>query len=109
MSITYTDNSRQAADALNKAILRGLEIIGGQAETYAKQRTPVRTGNLRNSITHLVEDGDEKAAVIGTNVEYAPYVELGTVKQKPQPYLRPAIEDHVGEYQRILEKEVRRG
>lgn len=71
MSITFTDNSRQAVDAMNQAILRGLEIIGGQAETYAKQLAPVRTGNLRNSITHLVEDGDEKAAVIGTNVEYA--------------------------------------
>ena len=109
MSITYTDNSRNAADALGKAILRGLEIIGGKAETYAKQRTPVRTGNLRNSITHIVEDGKEKAAVIGTNVEYAPFVELGTVKQQPKPYLRPAIEDHIAEYRDILENEARRG
>ena len=109
MSISYTDNSTKAVDAVNAAVLRGLEIIGGKAETYAKQRTPVRTGNLRNSITHLVEDGQEKAAVIGTNVEYAPYVELGTVKQRPQPYLRPAIEEHVDEYKKILETEVQRG
>lgn len=108
MSITYTDNSREAADALDKAILRGLEIIGGQAETYAKQLCPVDTGRLRNSITHMVEK-EEHAAVIGTNVEYAPFAELGTVKQKPQPYLRPAIENHISEYQNILENEVKRG
>ena len=35
---------------------------------------PVDTGNLRNSITHMVNDG-EKAAYIGTNSEYAVYVE----------------------------------
>ena len=107
--IELHDNTGEVKSMLNKAVLRGLEIIGGQAETYAKQRTPVRTGNLRNSITHMVEDGKEKAAVIGTNVEYAPYVELGTSKQKPQPYLRPAIEDHVSEYQKILENEVQHG
>jgi len=30
--------------------------------------------------------------VVGTNVEYAGYLELGTVKMKPRPYLRPALE-----------------
>lgn len=108
MSVTVTDHSEKVMQGTNAAILRALEIIGGKAETYAKEITPVRTGNLRNSITHTVEE-EEKAAVIGTNVEYAPYVELGTVKQRPQPYLRPAIEDHIAEYHQILEEEVKRG
>lgn len=106
MSVTYKDNSRATLSAFDAAVRRALEIIGGKAETYAKELTPVRTGNLRNSISHKVDDSD-KAAVIGTNVEYAPYVELGTRKQQPKPYLRPAIEDHIPEYKSILEREVK--
>ncbi len=52
MSVTYKDNSRATLSALDAAIHRALEIIGGTAETYAKSLIPVRTGNLRNSIAH---------------------------------------------------------
>jgi len=44
-------------------------------ENDAKKKCPVGTGELRNSITHEVE-GTE--AIVGTNTEYAPYVEFGT-------------------------------
>ena len=44
-------------------------------ENAAKSKVPVDTGNLRSSITH---DVDEDEGVVGTNVEYAPYVEFGT-------------------------------
>jgi phage gpG-like protein len=30
--------------------------------------------------------------VVGTNVEYAVYVEFGTSRNQAQPYLRPAVE-----------------
>lgn len=63
---------------INKAIVgdvkaacgRALEICGGVAESYAKLRCPVDTGNLRNSITH--QQKDETTEVIGSAVEYAP-------------------------------------
>ena len=58
---------------------------------------------MRNSITHIVDEGS-KCAVIGTNVEYAPYVELGTRHQKPQPYLKPAAKDHAPTYRAIMQK-----
>jgi HK97 gp10 family phage protein len=54
-------------EALNKACL----IV----QNSAKEKVPVNTGNLRNSITYEVE-GNE--GIVGTNVEYAPYVEFGT-------------------------------
>ena len=60
----------------------------------------VRTGRLRNSLTHAVQD---RSMYIGTNVEYAPYVELGTSKMKARPYLKPAIENHMSEYKEIAE------
>ena len=31
-------------------------------------------------------------AIVGTNIEYAPYVEFGTRRQEAQPYLGPALE-----------------
>ena len=108
MSVSYTNNSSSALNAMDAAVLRALEIIGGQAETNAKALCPVDTGRLRNSITHMVDD-EEKSAIIGTNVEYAPYVELGTVKMAPRAYLRPAIEEHITEYNAIVEREVKRG
>lgn len=100
------DNTDQVIEALGIAMARGLEAIGIQAEGHAKALCPVDTGRLRNSITHVVDSG-EKAAYIGTNVEYGPYVELGTSRQKEQPFLRPAAQNHGDEYGRILESELK--
>lgn len=100
------DNSDEFRDGLDAALTRALEKVGLVAEGYAKRMCPVDTGRLRNSVTHAMEGSE--AVVIGTNVEYGPYVELGTARQKAQPFLRPAAQDHVGEYRRIIEGELRR-
>lgn len=97
------DNSALVKDGLKSAFARALERIGLQAEGYAKDLCPVDTGNLRNSITHT---SDGKAAYIGTNVEYAPYVELGTRRMAAQPYLKPAAANHTGTYANIVKDEL---
>lgn len=53
----------------------------------------VRTGRLRGSITWR-PGGDETGwyVDIGSNVLYAPYVELGTSRAPAYPFLRPALE-----------------
>lgn len=52
----------------------------------------VRTGRLRGSITwQLGRDAAGLYAVIGSNVEYAGYVEIGTERMAARPYLRPAL------------------
>lgn len=104
--MSFTSNVPQALSGLKAAKARALEIIGGKAETYAKQLCPVDTGRLRNSITH--QQMDENTEVIGTNVEYAPYVELGTRKMTARPYLRPAAENHSAEYRAVLEAELKK-
>lgn len=132
MSVEIQDNSREISAEIKAALLRGLEKIGLVAEGYAKKLCPVDTGNLRNSITHVVDE-QEPAAIIGTNNEYAAYVELGTGKyaeggrptpwvyqdakgnwhmthgNKAQPFLKPAAADHVGQYRDILESELKNG
>lgn len=51
----------------------------------------VRTGRLRASITWRIGHDITPYADIGSAVLYAPYVELGTSRMDPRPYLRPAL------------------
>lgn len=102
------DNREQFKHALWKALARGLEEVGLVAEGYAKRLCPVDTGRLRNSITHVTSYG-AKAVYIGTNVEYAEYVEKGTSRQEKQPFLEPAAKNHGGQYRAIIENELRNG
>ena len=76
--VTVTqDNTEQVVDGIKSAIGAALEEIGLLAENYAAKKCPFDTGNLRGSITHEVDTAGN-AVYIGTNVEYAPYVEFGT-------------------------------
>lgn len=100
MSCTYKDNTDEVLSALKRAKKRGLEAIGLTAEGYTKKDTPVDTGRLRNSISHAT---DGEAAYIGTNVEYAPYVELGSPTIKAHHMLQKAATEHADEYKQIME------
>lgn len=91
---------QEVIEEKNRKMEMALTLIGLTAERYAKYLCPVDTGRLRNSITHEVATSEE-AVYISTNTEYAVFVELGTHKQRPQPYLRPAVADHLDEYQAI--------
>lgn len=126
MSVEFKDNSSEVKSEFVKALLRGLEKCGLVAERYAKKLCPVDTGNLRNSITHVVDE-QEPAAIIGSNNSYAAYVELGTGVyaegggrptpwvyrdakgnwhythgQKAQPFLKPAVAEHADKYREII-------
>ena len=100
MSYTYKDNTDEVLSALERAKKRGLEAIGLTAEGHAKKETPVDTGRLRNSISHATNDD---AAYIGTNVEYAPYVELGARGRQGKHMLQRAAAEHADEYKQIME------
>lgn len=134
MIVEIQDHSTEVSTKIGAALLRGLEKVGLVAEGYAKKLCPVDTGNLRNSITHVVDE-QEPAVIIGTDSEYGGYVELGTgiyaeggggrptpwVYQdakgnwhmthgnKAQPFLKPAAADHAGQYRDILGNELKNG
>ena len=97
------DNTEECAQGIVRAIDRALEEIGLAAEGYAKRACPVDTGNLRTSIPHAVASSGD-AVYVGTNVEYAPYVELGTRYARAQPFLRPAATGHGSTYRSILRR-----
>ena len=116
----------EGRDKVKEALRRGIKMVGMQAESYAKDLCPVKTGNLRNSISHAIRDeGGTVELGVGSNVEYAPYVELGHYQQPgryvpaigkrlvadyvpAKPFLRPAIENHAAEYNEILIGELNR-
>ena len=124
IEIEFDENFDEVLDALQNAADRGLRAIGEKAVGYAQDKVPKDTGRLAGSITYEV---GEDEVYIGTNVLYAPYVEMGTGKysttggrqtpwfyqdrngnwhktegQKPQPYLKPAASEHGDEYRQIL-------
>ena len=77
-----------------------LESIGAFIDGRAVDLCPKDTGNLINSITHVVNMGN-KSVVLGTPVEYAIFVEKGTGKSIAQPFLTPAVEDNINKIQGI--------
>lgn len=107
--VTFTDNSGAVSKEVEKAIKRALFTIGGMAERDVSERITrnhsVVTGNLRDSITHRAVDNH--TIEVGTTVEYAPYVELGTVRANAKPYLRPTLEENFGKYKEVWAEELR--
>lgn len=83
---------KRAIEESTGPVMRELTKVAVRVSAEAKRLCPVDTGRLRNSITFGVDaDSQGPYAVIGTNVEYAPYVEFGTRYQRAQPFLRPAV------------------
>lgn len=67
----------------------------------------VRTGALRNSLGHKYIR-PEKTAYIGTDLEYAPYVEYGNQHVTERPFLRNAAQNYIEEYKQLLEDAIKK-
>lgn len=104
---------------LSQALGRACALV----ERAAKEKAPKDTGELRRSITSEIRDNQ---GVVYTTLEYAPYVEYGTglfaenggrtdvpwcyqddkgewhstSGMKPQPFMRPALDEN---RERIIE------
>ncbi len=91
--VYFDDNAlRDLFESRRGPVAQDLARRGTQVQAAAKRNAPVDTGRLRASIVSaLGEDGRGLFVDIGTDVTYAPYVELGTSRQAAQPYLRPAL------------------
>ena len=74
-----------AADLHGQEMLTGMERACLMVERDARINAPIDTGRLRNSITSevttgfsLLGGGQTVRGIVGSNVFYAPYMELGT-------------------------------
>ena len=121
--MNYKSNKKQVLTALSQAERRTLEGIGVFVHGQAVMRCPVGAstsrdgrykstysappgyvgGNLRSSLNHSVDEKN-KAVIVGTPVEYAPYVELSTSRTPAQPFLEPAVMDNVGRIRDLVSK-----
>jgi HK97 gp10 family phage protein len=128
----YVDGNQKARDFMNNILPNIGEAVTGSLADAAQimlasavAAAPVYTGRLRGSLT-AVSSGSE--AVVGTNTEYAPFVEFGTGQRgtasgaaeyplpegvgyspdrkgtEAQPFLRPALYDNIPLIQENLRK-----
>lgn len=70
-------------------------------ERDAKKECPYDTGRLRGSITTNIIS--TYSGEVGTNVEYAEYVEYGTRYQSAHPYFEPAVEKNEDKFNEELD------
>ena len=118
------DYSPMVLKHMKTQVQKGLIAIGAEAEGYAKADCPVDTGRLRNSITyatstfHSSNSGepatasdsathtkpDENAVYLGSNVEYASYIEYGSKPHKTgkSHFIKDAIANHSDHYKAIM-------
>jgi hypothetical protein len=111
---------RRAAELMKKSTFE----IGLFVEGQAKSLSPVKHGRLKGSITTVSGSGEKTSpsgpgsvasdtitpppgqfdVYVGTPVEYAPYIEYGTVRSEAQAFLRPALDIAYGRVPTVVEK-----
>lgn len=125
----FKDNSQACKNAIKMAEIKWLKAAALVIQSQAKTLAPVDTSNLKTSINHKVQVSNLEA-YIGTNCDYAIYVEFGTgefaengngrkggwvytdpsgkthftMGMKPKPYLRPAYRKNKQALKQLLNK-----
>lgn len=133
--IKFEDKSIKLKTELGRAFDKGLTTAAIHAEGNCITQAPKETGHLRGSISFITrinqktkedikEPMDAKTkdlaakdfikgvafsgeAFIGTNLEYAPHVEYGTVHQRAQAFMRNGMNDSKKGIQEIIAKELK--
>jgi phage gpG-like protein len=83
---------RELFDSPTGPVAKDLTRRVVRIEATAKRLCPVDTGRLRSSITHALDrDAAGLVGVVGTDVDYAPFVFLGTSRAAAQPALQAAL------------------
>jgi len=90
---------QQFDSGMQRHVHRQLASWAADVKALAQQLAPVRTGHLKSSIYAKIS---EWVAEIGAEATYALFVELGTRYMQAQPYLYPAIQEHLPELERII-------
>lgn len=80
--MSIKDNTDKVLNETDRLIKQKLGRAALVVERQAKKPgfCPVKTGTARRSITHVM-DLRGRTAYVGSNIEYFPYIEIGTFKK----------------------------
>ncbi len=97
----FKSHKAEVEKATNQAIAQMLEAWGEVAQGFASANCPVDTGNLSQSIDY---SHDDDTMYVGTNVEYAEFVEMNDQAHHDvgkAHYLRDSVATHLDVYRNI--------
>jgi len=110
------DNLYKAAVYLKGKVKEALNTTGnpylasaGPSGRHYKNENPSEPGeaphkmlgNLMRSIAHAMSE-DGKTAYVGSNLEYALFLEVGTVKMAPRPFFRTTLTEEAETIKKII-------
>ena len=106
VNIEIKDNTGDVRRAIEEAGPRimeaiGLHLQGEAADELENDPRRVDTGDLKNSITHIVQGND--TVYIGTNISYGIYVHEGTRRMAPNRFLKNAVEKNSSQIMDFIE------
>lgn len=91
ITVKKTSNSYEI---LEKFLEETAHKLADETESNAKSLCPVRSGKLKSTITQSMPDTE--TILVGTEgSEYAIFVEMGTIKQSPQPFMRNSLQNSI--------------
>lgn len=77
-------------------------------ENDARDLSPVKTGKNRDSIrVDVGKVGGQVTMEAYTTSGYGGYIERGTFKTRPQPFLEPAVRKNIGKLQDLIREGLR--
>lgn len=99
-------------NAVNEAVGNVIEAVdksGSNIQKNARFKVPVDTGDLRKSITKITDRSHTQPTTeVYTDLEYGDDVELGTYKQRAQPYLFPSLEEEIPNLEKGIRDAIRK-
>jgi HK97 gp10 family phage protein len=97
--LKFKSNLKDVEQTLKQAEERTLEAVGIFVRGEMQVRSPVDTGNLRDSNDYKVNDNN---VMVGNTVEYAIHVHEGTSKQQPQKWIEDSVMQNQQKIRRII-------
>ncbi|HDQ07157.1 MAG TPA: HK97 gp10 family phage protein [Candidatus Bathyarchaeota archaeon] len=103
IDVTGAEEFKAAMERLDSGLQRQvhewLANWAADVKESARQRVPVKTGQLRNSIYSEIS---EWVAEVGAEATYAMFVELGTRYMRARPFLFPAVQEALPKLEAIV-------
>jgi len=98
------DTGHLAASITTQAIDKGTELDNPNSYMVENHSKLWKTNDTWRKIE---KPTDSNEVLVGTALDYAPYIEFGTVKMNAQPFLRPALDLAKGKALTIVKRNVR--